>query len=172
MNPHDGQARRLGLLANSRGRGWADGRALAGAPATPLPWCHGGEPWHSIVVPGEPCWRWIHFHWLFFTFGWIHLHGLHTISHMSDGRCYHAADGAPPLMLPPLPPRFLQSCLCSPTQGWAATHLAALGPLATKHPWQFRASKLSELWASCRGPVFIGPGTEGGGVAHDIRRPL
>lgn len=33
-------------------------------------------------------------HWLFIAFGWICHHGLHTISHTSDG--YHVGDGASP----------------------------------------------------------------------------
>ena len=123
-----------------------------GAPAMLLLWRHGGEPWHGVVVPGEPCWRWIHFHRFFLVFRWIHLRGLHTISHMSNGLCYHAADGAPPLMPPPLPLWRLQPSLFSPTQRWAAIRLADLGPLASKHSWHERASKLSELWASCQGP--------------------
>ena len=123
-----------------------------GVPAMPLPRHHGGEPWHGVVVPGEPRWRWIHFHRFFLVFWWIHLHGLHTISHMSNGHRYHAADGVPPPTLPPLPPPLLQPPLCLPAQTWAATRLAAVGPLSSNHGRNPSASKLSELWASCRNP--------------------
>lgn len=41
-----------------------------------------------------------HFHGFFLVFRWIYLHGLHAIRHMSDGHCYHAADGVlPPFIL-------------------------------------------------------------------------
>lgn len=122
-----------------------------GIPATLLLQHHGGDPWHSVVVPSEPCWRWIHFHHLFSIFGWIHLHGLHTIGHMSEGHHYHTADGASPLTLPPLPPHLLQPPTCLPTKKWASTRLAAVGPPSSNNPWKPRASKLSELWTSSRG---------------------
>lgn len=71
-------------------------------------WCRRavleGRP--GAVVPGEPCWRWNGFHRLFLVLGWIHLHGLHTVSLCSQ-QCL-------PLTPPPLPPRFLRPSLFSP----------------------------------------------------------
>ena len=164
--------------------GWAsqltpgaeDGPAVRrgpGAPALVSAWCRGGEPRQGVAVPGEPCWRWIHFHRLFLLFGWIHLHWLHTISRMSDGHRYHAADGASPLTAPPLPPRLLQPPLFPPAQRWTATRLAAMWPLCTNHRWHERTPRSSANCGPGAGvPVLIGPGTEGSEVACDIRRPL
>lgn len=141
-----------------------------GVPATLLPWCHGGEPWDSVAVPGEPCWGQIHFHQFFWIFGWIHLCGLQTISHTSDGHHYHVADGVPPPTLSPLPPRLPQLPICLPTQKWAATCLAAVGPPSFNQPWKPRAS--ANCGPVARVPVFLGPRTEGNEMARDIRRPL
>lgn len=55
---------------------------------------------------------------------------------------------------PPLPLWHLQPSLFSATPRWATTHLADLGPLASKHSWHERVSKLSKLWASCWGPCI------------------
>lgn len=146
MATRGGWASRLTAVAGPMVGRWP------GVPAPPLPRRHGGEPWHGVVVPGEPCWRWIHFHRFFLVFRWIHLHGLHTISHMSNGHRYHAADGVPPPTLPPLPPPLLQPPLRLPAQMRAATRLAAVGPLSSAHDRNLSASELSELWASCRNP--------------------
>lgn len=121
-------------------------------------------------MPGEPCWRWIHFHRFFLIFRWIHLHGLNTISHMSDGRLYRRADGVLPLVLSPLPLRLLQPSLFSATQRWEATCLADLGPLASKHSWHESAS--ANCGPAAGVPVFIEPRKNGSEVAHDIRSPL
>lgn len=72
---------------------------------------------------------------------------------MNDRHCYHAAGGIPHMTLPPLPLPLLQLPPLS-TQTWAATCLAAVGPLSSNHHWIVRASKLSELWASYWGPCI------------------
>ena len=148
---------RLGLPANARCGRWADGRVLAGCSCGAVlmvSWrgalarCSGAR---GAMLEVDPLPSVLFDLWVDLP-PWAQPHG----------HCYHVADGAPPLMLPPLPPCLLQPPVCLPMQKWAAIHLAAVGPLCSNHPWNPRASKLSELWAR----------TKGSEVAHDIRRSL
>lgn len=142
--------------------GMVSGLVAARCPGTPvllLVWSLGGEPWQGVVLPGEPCWRWIHLHWLFLVFGWIHLHhlflvfrlvhlhGLYSICCLSHGRCYHVAGAASRLTPPPLLLWLLKPPVFSPAQNWAVRCLA---PLGTSHSWQESTLKVRELRPTAR----------------------
>lgn len=123
-------------------------RCWSDAPTAPQRW-RGGEPWHDVLVPGEPSWRRIHLHWLLLIWRWIHLHWLHIISYTGHGHRCCVADGASPL--PPLPPRLLPSLLWLPTQRWAPSRLAAVGPLASSHRG-IRVPRCSAIAGQLLGP--------------------